>query len=126
MYRGWFGLGILTVLLALGLWVSVLMDSIHAPISQQLETAAQQTLSGDVAAGHATALHARESWDKYWRFSAAFSDHAPMDEIDGLFAQMESYAHADSAREFAACCSRISMLVEAVTEAHRLTWWNLL
>ena len=126
MYRGWLGFGILTVLLALGIWGSVLMDNIHTPISRQLETAAQQALSGDVDTGHATARKAKENWDSHWRFSAAFSDHAPMDEIDGLFAQMESYAHADSARDFAACCSRVAMLVEAVTEAHQLTWWNLL
>jgi hypothetical protein len=126
MYRGWLGFGLLVVLLVLGIWSSRLMNGIHTPVSQQLETAAQQVLSGDMDTGHATALKAKAAWDMHWRFSAAFSDHAPMDEIDGLFAQMESYAHAESARDFAACCSRIAMLVEAMAEAHWLTWWNLL
>ena len=126
MYRGWFGLGLLAVLLLLGLWVGVLMDGIHEPISGQLEKASQQILSGDVDGGRAAAQAAKESWDSHWRFSAAFSDHAPMDEIDGLFAQMEGYAQADMPWELAACCARISVLVEAMAEAHRLTWWNLL
>lgn len=126
MYRTWLGIGILLFLLIFGLTVSSALQKMQAPVSEQLEAAAQQAITGDTAIAYAAAQNARKQWNSRWRPTAAFSDHAPMDEIDGLFGQMESYVQSDMPREFAACCRRISILVEAVWEAHTLNWWNLL
>ena len=126
MGRFWLGVGLLVLFLVLGLWIGAAMDRVHLSIADTLETAAEQALSGELPAGLETAQKAKASWEKHWHGSATVADHAPMDEIDGLLAQLECYSRADQPGDFAACCTRISLLVRAMSEAHRLTWWNLL
>lgn len=126
MSRFWIGVFLLVVFLGLGLWVAEAMDSIHMPIAQTLEQAAEDALAGDMESGVAQANAAYREWERYWRGTAAVADHAPMDEIDGLFAQVQSYARAGNAADFAAGCGRLSKLVEAIGEAHAPGWWNLL
>ncbi len=126
MGRFWLGAGILAVFLVLGFWVGAAIDDVHQDISQTLDTAAQQTLSGDPEGGLALAQQAHEAWNTNWHRTAAVADHAPMDEIDGIFAQAFAYGQAGRSQDFAACCARLSGLVAAVGEAHRFNWWNLL
>lgn len=126
MQRFWLGIGLLVLFLALGLWISYTMDGTHQTIAQTLDQAAEQTLSGDLDAGVALAQQAHSDWDTHWHKIASVADHAPMDEIDGLFAQLEIYSQTDSRADFAAYCARLAKLVSAVGEAHTLNWWNLL
>ena len=126
MGRLWLGIGILVLFLVLGLWIGNVMDDVHLGIADQLELAAEQALSGDMDGGIEMALQAKASWEAHWRGSATVADHAPMDEIDGLLAQLECFHRADMMGEFAACCTRVSLLVRAMSEAHSLKWWNLL
>lgn len=126
MGRFWLGVGLLVLFLVLGFWISAAMDQVHSDISEILQLAAQQALDGDMDAGMETARQAQAQWEKYWHSSAAVADHAPMDEIDGLLAQLECYSRSDQPGEFAACCTRISLLVRAMSEAHSLSWWNFL
>lgn len=126
MSRFWVGVALLGIFLGFGLWVAETMDSVHMPIAQKLEQAAQDALDGDMGSGVARADEAYKEWERCWRGTAAVADHAPMDEIDGLFAQVQSYARAGNGADFAACCSRLSKLVEAIGEAHDPGWWNLL
>ena len=126
MGRFWLGVGLLVALLTLSVWTASSMEDLHGPISQTLELAAEQSLSGDLEGGVLLARKAKARWDGNWRRTAAVSDHTPMDEIDGLFAQMESYAAAGRAVEFSAHCARLAERIEAVGDAHKFTWWNLL
>lgn len=120
------GICLLAVFLGLGLWINSFMDNTHVPISQALEEAAEKGLSGDLEAGADLAQKAKALWQDNWPKIASFSDHAPMDEIDSLFAQAETYARAGIAADFAALCARLSQLISAMSEAHSLFWWNLL
>lgn len=126
MGRFWLGVFLLAALLILGLWVGHSTDITHQAISKSLDLAARQVLAGDAEGGLATAQAARRRWHRGWNATAAIADHAPMDEIDGLFAQLEIYGQLRTPRELAAVCARLSALVEAIGEAHRLSWWNLL
>lgn len=126
MARFWIGVGLLVGFLGLGLWVSKAMDEVHVPVMELLEQAADATLEGDMESGKELADRAYAVWERYWRGTAAVADHAPMDEIDGLFALVQGYARAGSAADFAAGCGRLSKLVEAIGEAHSPKWWNLL
>lgn len=126
MGRFWIGAGILVLLLAVGLWVSYTMDTTHESIGKTLDQAAADALKGDLESGFALAQQARSQWQANWTRTATVADHAPMDEIDGLFAQLEAYRQSRRPDDFAAYCARLSALVAAVGEAHSLTWWNLL
>ena len=126
MNRFWLGIGILAIFLGLGLWTSRTMDDLHTQLSETLELAAEELRTGETEKGFARAQQAQEKWQQQWHGVAAAADHAPMDEIDGLFAQMQIYGKAGAAIDAAACCARLSKLVAAVGEAHSLNWWNLL
>ena len=126
MKRGWFGAGLLLVLLALGITSSVLMQNFHKPLSQQLEQAGEYALEENWEKAVKIAESAEETWRKLWHFSAAVSDHEPMEQIDSLFAQLEIYRKAGDCLGFANTCASLSRQVEAMGDAHKLSWWNLL
>lgn len=126
MNRYFLGIGLLGLLLVTGLLSGFLMEDHHAPIADRLEQAAELALSGDLQGSAARVQQAKEKWDRRWQVVASLSDHAPMDEIDGLFSQAELYCAAGRTGDFAACCARLSQLIRANGEAHALNWWNLL
>ena len=126
MGRFWLGIGILALFLIWGLWVGCAMDNVHQTIAQTLDDAAAQCLDGDLPGGMELAQEAQQLWQNKWHGTAAVADHEPMDEIDGLFAQLEVYGKAGLAADFATYCARLSRLVSAMGEAHSFTWWNLL
>ena len=126
MGRFWLGTGLLLFFLAFGIGVTVYADTVHTPITQDLDRAVAAGLAGDLPQGIALAEKAKTQWEDRWHAVAVFSDHAPMDEIDGLFAQLDVLGSAGKAQDFAACAARIRALVEAMAEAHRPNWWNLL
>ena len=126
MGRFWLGVGILVIFLAGGLWVSHTMDDVHQSIGSTLDAAAEYALDGDLESGFSLAQQARSNWQANWNWVATVADHEPMDEIDGLFSQLDAYRQSQRSIDFAACCARLSALVVAVGEAHSLTWWNLL
>lgn len=125
-HRFYLGVCLLAVFLILGLFATFSMDSAAIPVAQQLEQAAQEALSGNMKTGISLAESAKAGWYDHWKCFATVSDHSPMDEIDGLFSEMDIYAQAADSVHFSACCAQLSELVEAMADAHRFTWWNLL
>lgn len=124
--RFWSGVGVLVLLLGLGIWVAKSMESTHEAVASHLEQAAREVLSGDTEKGAQALETARQLWQQRRPLTAAVADHAPMEEIDSIFSQLDSYAAAGDRVSFAAWCSRAARLVEAIGEAHKLTWQNLL
>ncbi len=126
MKRGWIGLVFLLVLLGCSIAVTWAMDARHEPVADHLEEAAELALEGewDRALVHAGA--AQKAWEKTWHFTASFADHEPMEEIDGLFAQVEIYAKGREELSFAAVCADLARRLEAMGEAHGFLWWNIL
>ena len=126
MARGYIGLGILIVFLVLGIGVSMVMDNTHRPACQLLNQAADLTLAGDFDGAVPLAMEAKSRWETAWNGTAVVADHGPMDDVDALFGEMEIYAKTGEQPHFAACCRELAQRVEAVSEAHRFSWWNLL
>jgi len=126
MKRGWFGAGLLAVVLIFGMVVSGAMDKAHLPTSKLLSRAAEQTLAGDFEGGVGLGLEAKARWDKQWDGTAVVADHSPMDDVDALFSEMEIYAKTGEEPHFAACCRELSRRVQAMAEAHQFSWWNIL
>ena len=124
MGRIWLGSLLLAGLLVFGLWSAQSSNRTMLPIAQGLETAAEQVRAGAEAAGVAGVQDAKGRWEAGWHKTAALSDHAPMDEIDSLFAQLDSYR--GNWDHYAACCDRIAQLIYAMAEVHSPAWWNVL
>ena len=126
MKRCWFGLGLLIFLLAGGLLVTWAMDASYRQLADKLEQAEGAALAEDWTGAEELLGSAREIWQEKWRFSAAFADHEPMEEIDGLFAQGKIYLRCRDPEALAAVCGELAQRTKAMGEAHWLTWWNLL
>ena len=126
MKRCWFGAGLLIVLLAASLGVTLGMDKIHEPIAADLKQAAECAELGDWHNAEEFSRRAEDAWNKWEHFRACFADHTPMEEIDALFAQVEVYAAAREEAEFAAGCAELSRRMEAMANAHGAQWWNVL
>ena len=125
MARGWLGVGLLVVFLALGFVTTAVVDNAHLPTGELLEQAAEKTLSGDFEEGVALGLEAKARWERHWNGTATVADHSPMDDVDALFAEMEIYAKTEEKPHFAACCKELSKRVQAMADAHRFSWWNI-
>ena len=126
MKRCWIGVVCLVLLLMGGLYVDRVMGRSHAPVSQDLDRAAECAKADDWTGAEAFADRARENWEKNWHFSAAFADHEPMENIDALFSRLTVFAAAREKEEFGALCRELSRQVKAMGGAHDLKWWNLL
>ena len=126
MKRTALGFGLLAGLLALGIVTSSAMEKRHAPIKTALDAAAGSVAEENWEGAQMLLQEARTRWEKGWRADAALADHAPMEQIDALFARLEEFCREADTGEFAAGCRELSRLVKAMTDAHRLSWWNLL
>lgn len=125
MNRFWLGAGLLVILLGISIAATVYLDHVHEGITDTLEQAWEAALSEDLSAARELAGEAQKVWQKHWCMTTLLIDHDPVDEIDGMFAQMQAYGRSGEVPEFAACCAGVARMVEAVGESNRLTWWNL-
>ena len=124
--RFWLGVGVLAALLAVSIAVTAAMKAIHEPAAAEFQEAAQVALDGDLPAAIAMGRSAGKRWQSTRRFTACVADHGPMDTVEDLLEEMEVFARAGEAEHFAAACARLSAAVKAMSDAHRLTGWNLL
>ena len=120
------GVGLLALLLIFGILAWVGMEAVHAPAEALLNRAAELALSGDMQTATALGRQAKSRWEQYRSVTASLADHAPMDDVEKLFAEMEVYAAAGESAHFASCCLQLSNMEKAMYDAHSLTGWNLL
>lgn len=126
MKRSHFGGGLLILLLILGFLTSWAMSRCQEPIAYDLKQASQTALREDWEQTGALIQDAEARWQHCWHFSASLADHSPMESIDGLFAQLSTYLRARDASAVSAVCAELARQVEAMIDAHNLSWWNLL
>lgn len=126
MKRIWIGIGLLAALLLAGIWVADAMEDSHEPGAADLRRASQLALEEDWATAEALTKRARDTWEKRWRVTASFADHEPMDEIDGMFAELKVYASAKDEIAYSGTCAHLAELMDAMGKAHSFNWWNLL
>lgn len=126
MTRGIIGIVLLLVLLAGGMFVEFTMDTIHTPIARELTQAAETGSRElwDTALTHQE--NATRLWRKSWYLTAAFADHMPMEDIDSLFSELSVYLTQREQTHYVAACRELARRIDAMSDAHRLTWWNLL
>ena len=126
MKRCRFGAGLLILLLILGAASAWAMGTGSDPVVRLARQAEAAALEEDWAAALARVAEAEELWERHFAFWATLSDHEPMEQINGLFAQLAVYARCRDAVNFGAVCALIAETVEAMGEAHSLKWRNLL
>ncbi len=126
MKRGWLGVGLLVVLLALGIVGQITMDTLHTDTIALLEQAALSAQNEDWGQAIPLAQQAQDRWQRSYTVTAAVADHSPMDDVDKLYAELQVYAQAQDAAHFAATCTQLARMTQAVSEAHSFNLRNLL
>lgn len=126
MKRLLLGTVLLALLLAGGVQICRTMADIHDPIAAYLQRASAAALAEDWSGAQTLLEEAAHRWDQFHQITAAFADHTPMDEVDGLFRQLQVYARTHENPHFSAICDRLQECIRAIRESHRLSWWNLL
>ena len=122
----WISASLLLCLLLAGAFSSYGVQQAQKPLTSQLEQAADLGFGEDWAQAEAYFTAAQTRWETYRKFLAVFIDHEPMEEIDSLFGQTAFYIKAKDPVLFAGACNQLCQLAQAIGEAHRLSWWNLL
>ena len=126
MKRMWVGIILLGLLLLLGVFLWCFLGNMFQDLSRDMEQAAAAIGQGDWDTAFSLTAQAQSTWEKYHDFTAAFTDHAPLEQLDTLFSQLPIYARQSLWADYASECTRISGVADAISEVHRLTWWNLL
>ncbi len=125
MKRFYFGVALLLILLAVALGAAAGLEKIHGEIATELEQAAQAVQAGNVAAAEPGLDRAQALWERYEHLLAAFADHEPLEEMEGLFAEVAIYRQAGEDTDLAAACTRLAILSRSVAESHSLKWWMM-
>lgn len=126
MKRLWIGVIILILLLAGGIGTTVFAVRTQEHISQELAQASEAALRGEWEEACTLSLNAKKQWESLRHGTAAIADHEPMEEIDDLFSQMQIFLLTQQQIPFATCCASLSVLTNAIGEAHAINWWSLL
>lgn len=125
MKRLWIGVGVLLTLLALGLGSTAAMEGIPGKLAQDMDKAAEVAATQWEKA-KSLAASAREKWNQYEHVIASLTDHEALEELKGLFSELDVSQLWEDREHFAAVCARIASLAEAVSESQTPHWWNLL
>lgn len=126
MKRSWLGVGLLVILLFAGVMSTKWIRATHEEMARYTREAAQSALREDWAGAAERTGRVRERWEQCWRLSAALSNHAPLEQIETLFAQLEVYAAAEETVAFASGCTQLGAELQALADAQQLNWWNML
>lgn len=126
MKRCWIGGALLLILLILGLLATWGLARCHTEVAREAELAAQAAMEEDWDRASILADQARQRWERCWGISAALSDHGVMENINGLFAQLEVYGRAGDRVAFAAVCAQLGQQARTIADAQSLQWWNIL
>ena len=116
------GIFVLVGLVILGFWTGRSAGKVHGSIVEALEQAARAENWSETA----PAVSASRKWEESRMLSAAITDHSALDEIEAGFAQLDIYRRRNDLTHFTATCARLSRLVKALEEGHKLSWENIL
>ena len=126
MGRLWIGVGILVVMLAMAIGLLWGSRVFFEDFSDNLEQAGALALAGNWASAGEKAEKSRTQWEKYRHFWSAFTDHEPVEQMQELFSRLEIYRQKQLEVDFAAVCSSLVQMAEAIDESHSLKWWSVL
>ena len=124
MKRIWFGAALLAALLVLGFCSSAFMERTHSAQAKDLSRASELALEGNWSGAENFAAAARREWDRKRGLVAGLCDHGPMDQVEGLFSQLEVYASTRDAAAFSSTCVYLVEQLKALGKSHSLNLQN--
>lgn len=126
MKRLWIGAAVLLILLIGGIFSTIFLCRLHQDLADTLDQAANCAQAGQWQQALSLYRDARQDWQRHFRFSAAFTDHEPLEEIERLFAALAVCENKKLTEKFILTCTHLSHLSQAVGDSHVPHWWNIL
>ena len=125
MSRFRFGLGLLIVLFAVCLFSQLRMAAIQKPIAEQISQAEIYAAQGDWRKAAVKLEKAKKNWEAHRTFVSALADHQPLEDIECLFAMLNTYAEQQDETEFRSACQDLHRRILAVKEAQEFNLKSL-
>lgn len=126
MKHFYLGLGILMIILALGIIALGLIDRDLGKTADALERAFEASCQGDYDAAQTWAKSARQDWERGYGLTASLVDHAPLDEVNRIFFQMEASCAFGKWDEFARACRELMSLIGGIADREKPLYYNIL
>ena len=125
MKRIWFGVVLLILMLVLGLISSTFMKETWLKQSENLNRAAILASDGDWVNARNLLAEAQAEWEEKQLLLAVLCQHEPIEQIDGLFAQLEVFSESRRTASFSSTCVFLSKLIDSLGRSHNLNLKNL-
>ena len=125
MKRIWFGVVLLILMLVLGLISSTFMKETWLKQSENLNRAAILASDGDWVNARNLLAEAQAEWAEKQLLLAVLCQHEPIEQIDGLFAQLEVFSESRRTASFSSTCVFLSKLIDSLGRSHNLNLKNL-
>lgn len=126
MKRSWIGFGLLLWILAVSLLTTAFMTRAHEEVALDLRQSARCAQAGDWENAERFLNLSRSRWERQAHIRSCLMDHTPAEEMDAAFEVLEIYRQAKDPTAYRAACADLTSRMEALAEAHTLTWWNLM
>lgn len=102
------------------------MERICLSQSQALDHAAAAASNGDWLTARRLTAQSKLEWDRRHLLFSALYDHAPIDQIDGLFAQLEVFSESRKTASFESTCVYLARQLESLGRSHSFNFSNFL
>lgn len=126
MSRFRIGIALLLILPALGILTQGVLQKTGLPLAARVERAADGCQAGRWDLALEDFDRARADWESRRNIAAALADHAPLEDIDALFAQAGRAAAGFEETEFLCAAAELGVRLRALAQSHSLRWWSLL
>ena len=125
MKRSWIGFGLLAVLLAVSVVVTGFMGRIHEEMALDLKQSSECARLSDWDNAALFLERANRNWEKWDHLRSCFANHQETEAIDASLSALDVLRQSKDATAYQASCAALTKQVEAMGEAHKLTWWNI-
>lgn len=125
MKQVWIGLGILGLLFFGGIWMGNELEQAHGQQIRDLEQARTAAMEENWSRAEAHLTRARKQWEGRRNISGVLYRQDPLDQIDGLFAQLESFSACRDRMSFCSSCALLARNLQNLPETHSFHWRNL-
>ena len=93
--------------------------------SENLNRAAILASDGDWVNARNLLAEAQAEWEEKQLLLAVLCQHEPIEQIDGLFAQLEVFSESRRTASFSSTCVFLSKLIDSLGRSHNLNLKNL-
>lgn len=126
MKRSWFGAILLILLLGLGIWSQWRAETLNAPIVEALHKAQSAAAAENWEQAEKLIKQAEDHWHSSMDIRAAVCDHTYLEQINAGFASLEVWQDTREATAASALCAELASQIDALIEAQKLSWRNVL